>query len=150
MIQYLQVLEKGSTMPSDDWATSHPELVHWLHQILQLPDSDLHRIIDHFDIDQSRLAADLITALDSNLKVDAADQTRSFVKLVSIGPVGLGLAWNKAGDPLELGRRACSFGAIDYRRFVWPGGDDRAQMKHSRHQGKCFSRRGIHMDIFDH
>ena len=32
MIQYLQVLEKGSIMPSNDWATRHPELVHWLHQ----------------------------------------------------------------------------------------------------------------------
>ncbi len=27
------------------------ELVHWLHQILQLPDSDLHRIIRHFEFD---------------------------------------------------------------------------------------------------
>jgi hypothetical protein len=25
------------------------ELVHWLHQILQLQDSDLHRIVRHFD-----------------------------------------------------------------------------------------------------
>ncbi len=26
------------------------ELVHWLHQILQAPDSDLHRILSHFEI----------------------------------------------------------------------------------------------------
>ena len=31
-IQHLQVREKGRAMPSDDWATRHPELVHWLHQ----------------------------------------------------------------------------------------------------------------------
>ena len=40
------------------------ELVHWLHQILKLPDSDLHRIIKHFGLDPSRLAADMTTELD--------------------------------------------------------------------------------------
>jgi len=40
------------------------EVAHWLHQILQLQDSDLHRIIKHFGLDPSRLATDLIAALD--------------------------------------------------------------------------------------
>jgi type VI secretion system protein VasG len=40
------------------------ELVHWLHQILKLPDSDLHHIIKHFEIDPSRLAADMTAELD--------------------------------------------------------------------------------------
>jgi len=40
------------------------ELVHWLHQILQAPDSDLHRIIKHFELDPARLAKDLTAALD--------------------------------------------------------------------------------------
>lgn len=40
------------------------EPVHWFHQILQLPDSDLHRIIRHFDCDPSKLARDFTTALD--------------------------------------------------------------------------------------
>ena len=40
------------------------ELVHWFHQILQLPDSDLHRIIGHFECDHARLAKDLTQALD--------------------------------------------------------------------------------------
>ncbi len=40
------------------------ELVHWLHQILQLQDSDIHRIIRHFKLDPSRLAADVTAALD--------------------------------------------------------------------------------------
>jgi type VI secretion system protein VasG len=40
------------------------ELAHWIHQILQLPDSDLHRIIRHFQLDPSKLAAELTAALD--------------------------------------------------------------------------------------
>lgn len=40
------------------------EIVHWLHQILQLPDSDLHRVIQRFDINQSHLARDFIQSLD--------------------------------------------------------------------------------------
>ena len=40
------------------------ELVHWIHQILQLQDSDLHRIIKQFDIEPSRLAADITENLD--------------------------------------------------------------------------------------
>jgi type VI secretion system protein VasG len=40
------------------------ELVHWLNQIFQLPDSDLHRIIKHFGLNTSRLATDLTAALD--------------------------------------------------------------------------------------
>src|SRR5258705_1172509 len=40
------------------------ELVHWIHQILQLQDSDLHRIVTHFSLDPSRLARDLTEALD--------------------------------------------------------------------------------------
>jgi type VI secretion system protein VasG len=40
------------------------ELVHWIHQILQLQDSDLHRIIKQFNMDPSRLAADITDSLD--------------------------------------------------------------------------------------
>jgi len=40
------------------------ELAHWLYQILQLHDSDLHRIIRHFGLDLSRLAKDITAALD--------------------------------------------------------------------------------------
>src|SRR3546814_862150 len=40
------------------------ELVHWLHQILQLQDSDLHRIIRHFAVDPARLARDMTDALE--------------------------------------------------------------------------------------
>ena len=40
------------------------ELVHWLHQILQLQDSDLMRIVKYFELDPSVLAQDLTAALD--------------------------------------------------------------------------------------
>ncbi|MFS2158153.1 type VI secretion system ATPase TssH [Pseudomonas sp. Pseusp122] len=40
------------------------ELAHWFHQLLQLQDSDLHRIIRQFDIEPARLARDLTEALD--------------------------------------------------------------------------------------
>ncbi|MCA9265431.1 MAG: type VI secretion system ATPase TssH, partial [Planctomycetales bacterium] len=40
------------------------ELVHWFHQVLQLQDSDLHRIIKFFGIDPARLAKDVTDSLD--------------------------------------------------------------------------------------
>jgi type VI secretion system protein VasG len=40
------------------------ELVHWLQQILQLQDSDLHRIVRQFNLDPSRLAKQITEALD--------------------------------------------------------------------------------------
>ncbi len=40
------------------------EVVHWLHQILQLQDSDLARVIRHFELDPAALARDLTAALD--------------------------------------------------------------------------------------
>ena len=40
------------------------ETVHWFHQLIQQQDSDVLRIIKHFGLDPSRLAADLIAALD--------------------------------------------------------------------------------------
>jgi len=41
------------------------ELIHWLHQILQLQDSDLHQIIKQFNIDPGHLAKDFTDSLDS-------------------------------------------------------------------------------------
>jgi len=40
------------------------ELVHWFHQVLQLPDSDLHKIIRAFQVNPSRLAAEFTESLD--------------------------------------------------------------------------------------
>ncbi|ARP93611.1 type VI secretion system ATPase TssH [Bordetella genomosp. 13] len=40
------------------------ELVHWIHTLAQLQDSDLHRIARAFELDFGRLQQDLATALD--------------------------------------------------------------------------------------
>ena len=40
------------------------ELAHWIHQILQLQDSDLHRIVSHFGLNPSHLARDVTSALE--------------------------------------------------------------------------------------
>jgi len=40
------------------------ELEHWIAQLVQLQDSDLHRILAHFRIDQNVLAKDITAALD--------------------------------------------------------------------------------------
>jgi type VI secretion system protein VasG len=41
------------------------ELVHWIHQLLQLQDSDLHRILRHFECDPARVAEGVTQALDN-------------------------------------------------------------------------------------
>ena len=41
------------------------ELLHWLHMVLQLQDSDLHHIVNHYDLNPSRLASDMTSSLDS-------------------------------------------------------------------------------------
>jgi len=40
------------------------ELAHWVHQLLQLQDSDLHRILKHFECDPGRVAEGITTALE--------------------------------------------------------------------------------------
>src|SRR6185436_13569609 len=55
---------EGATVYCKLRGNPYVETVHWLHQLLQQPDSDVHHIIKHFNLDPSRLAADLITALD--------------------------------------------------------------------------------------
>lgn len=40
------------------------ELTHWFHQILQVEDSDFHRIIKRFGLNPARLSSDVIAALD--------------------------------------------------------------------------------------
>src|SRR3954468_18735271 len=40
------------------------ELVHWVNQIMQLQDSDMHRILRAFNVNPAKLATDLTAALD--------------------------------------------------------------------------------------
>ena len=55
---------EGATVFCKLRGNPYVELVHWMQQILQTPDSDLHRIVRHFEIDPSRLAKDMTDALD--------------------------------------------------------------------------------------
>jgi type VI secretion system protein VasG len=48
------------------------ELEHWLQQILQGQDSDLHRIVRHFGLDMAELARDLTDALERLPRGNAA------------------------------------------------------------------------------
>lgn len=55
---------EGATVFCKLRGNPYVELVHWLHQILSTNDSDMHRVVRHFDVDASKLAADLTKALD--------------------------------------------------------------------------------------
>ena len=55
---------EGATVFCKLRGNPYVELVHWMQQILQTPDSDLHRIVRHFELDPSRLAKDITDALD--------------------------------------------------------------------------------------
>jgi type VI secretion system protein VasG len=55
---------EGATIFCKMRGNPYVETAHWLHQLLQAPDSDVHRIFKHFQMDGSRFAADLIAALD--------------------------------------------------------------------------------------
>jgi type VI secretion system protein VasG len=56
---------EGATIFCKMRGNPYVESAHWLHQLLQNQDSDLNRIFKHFQIDGSRLAADLIATLDN-------------------------------------------------------------------------------------
>lgn len=55
---------EGATVFCKLRGNPYVELVHWLQQILQTQDSDLHRIARHFELDASKLATDITQALD--------------------------------------------------------------------------------------
>ncbi len=55
---------EGATVFCKLRGNPYVELVHWVQQILQLQDSDIHRILKHYEIDFSKLASDVTAALD--------------------------------------------------------------------------------------
>src|SRR5262245_5661388 len=55
---------EGATVFCKLRGNPYVELVHWIQQILQTADSDVHRIVRHFELDPSRLAKDVTDALD--------------------------------------------------------------------------------------
>ncbi len=55
---------EGATVFCKLRGNPYVELAHWVHQILTTQDSDLHRIVRHFELDPARLAGDVTAALD--------------------------------------------------------------------------------------
>ncbi len=55
---------EGATVFCKLRGNPYVELVHWIQQILQTEDSDLHHIVRQFELDPSRLAKDVTDALD--------------------------------------------------------------------------------------
>ena len=55
---------EGATVFCKLRGNPYVELVHWVAQILQTQDSDLQRIVKHFELDSSRLAKDITDSLD--------------------------------------------------------------------------------------
>jgi type VI secretion system protein VasG len=55
---------EGATLFCKMRGNPYVELVHWIYQILQGTDNDLHRVVRHFEIDAARLAAELTRMLE--------------------------------------------------------------------------------------
>ncbi len=55
---------EGATVFCKLRGNPYVELVHWLSQLLQLPDSDIHRLIKHYGLDSSVIAKEVTDALD--------------------------------------------------------------------------------------
>ncbi|KIN69994.1 putative ClpA/B-type chaperone [Sulfitobacter noctilucicola] len=55
---------EGATVFCKMRGNPYVEVVHWLHQILNGQDSDIHRIIDHYDLDVGKIATEMTRNLD--------------------------------------------------------------------------------------
>src|ERR1700760_1466158 len=55
---------EGATVFCKLRGNPYVELVHWLHQVLQLQNSDIHCAVRALDLDAGKLARDLTTTLD--------------------------------------------------------------------------------------
>ncbi|MEO1279587.1 MAG: AAA family ATPase, partial [Planctomycetota bacterium] len=55
---------EGATVFCKLRGNPYVELEHWLNQLLNQQDTDIHRILRHFEVDPARVAADLTAALD--------------------------------------------------------------------------------------
>lgn len=55
---------EGATVFCKLRGNPYVELEHWLSQLLNQQDTDIHRILRHYEVDPSRVAADLTAALD--------------------------------------------------------------------------------------
>ncbi|MBO9688276.1 type VI secretion system ATPase TssH [Roseateles chitosanitabidus] len=55
---------EGATVFCKLRGNPYVELQHWIYQILNTPDSDLHRIVKHYGLDAAQLSTDLMSSLD--------------------------------------------------------------------------------------
>ena len=55
---------EGATVFCKLRGNPYVELQHWLYQILNTPDSDLHLIVKHYGLDAAQLSSDLMASLD--------------------------------------------------------------------------------------
>jgi type VI secretion system protein VasG len=55
---------EGATVFCKLRGNPYVELQHWIYQILNAQDSDLHRIVKHYELDSAQLVADLTASLD--------------------------------------------------------------------------------------
>lgn len=72
------------------------ELVHWMHQLMQTQDSDLHRIIKAFNIDVAQLVADVQANLDRLPRgANACDLSASLADAVERAWAYASLKWGE-------------------------------------------------------
>ena len=56
---------EGATVFCKMRGNPYVEIVHWVHQILNNQDSDIHKIIQHFDLNPTKIATEMTAALDA-------------------------------------------------------------------------------------
>ncbi len=56
---------EGATVFCKMRGNPYVEIDHWLAQIVQVQDSDVHKIMEHYDLDPAKLSADMTAALDA-------------------------------------------------------------------------------------
>lgn len=55
---------EGATVFCKMRGNPYVEVVHWMHQILNNQDSDIHRIVQYFDLDAGKIATEMTASLD--------------------------------------------------------------------------------------
>ena len=110
---------EGATVFCKLRGNPYVELAHWVHQILTTQDSDLHRIVRHFELDPARLA--VLAEEFRKLLAGAADSTAETVARSREFDNQLhDLIWASAGNHFlagELARLKTLFRA--YRDVAW-------------------------------
>ena len=56
---------EGATVFCKMRGNPYVEIIHWLAQLVQVDNSDVQKIIQHYDIDPGKLSADMTRALDA-------------------------------------------------------------------------------------